>query len=747
MARIALPTLLTLAAVVPGAAYGGSPFDKVLRGADSVELSGPVDVPIYGAPSGGARIGVFVGVGEHRFLLQVLPGTSSIHLDAASAGKVGAKVKATEIAGTEYTFMDISEMHVGDATLRDVRVLTTAVEVEAVSDAGQEPPTGGLDFDGHIGLAALHQHLAWTLDRDAGVLQLGPASSGAAMVAGLGGQTLATRSVPSTRIRFGKARTWTVPEAMIATVNIGGHDVDAHLSWWAHASVLDTGRTLPADAPSRVRGDTTRYWVPAGPAGDESHTWVVESSTFSHLSTDEGRILSYDGVLGRDILEEFSVSYDPGSGDLGYKRAENPTYADPLPELLADAQASLDASLETPEDAAADAAPPEGDKDAWRRIAAVKQGMGDMAGALEALEAVAKMDDTTCTSWQHLGTLQWAAGDLESAQASLQKAADLFNAWWSTDIPLSPAYQALSAREIALENRNHLAAKSRAEWSELFARAEKKGVEPAELGVPDGLSPQSGPGCRLANADLAAVLLAQGDTDRVSELYAGRHDWDSTLPLIAGNAALVSADFGRAQSAYRQNAKMDLDRSSHARIGLAIVSAETGRWDDAKKLWAQASESSSRLHDSAAWLSLRSEQVGAVGAAKEAAQLSDAAPGWAGGAVLWAEWAKVAGDEARVLEATSRAKARTADRLRHDRKDAFAIAMNARLALVAGDTAAARKGAERAVKLAPGSVHAHEALALVQAAEGDQARSDRTMKKAATLAPQVPYCALKLREP
>ncbi|MEC8422980.1 MAG: hypothetical protein VX000_04335, partial [Myxococcota bacterium] len=318
---------------------------------------------------------------------------------------------------------------------------------------------------------------------------------------------------------------------------------------------------------------------------------------------------------------------------------------------------------------------------------------------------------------------------------------------WSTDIPLSPTYQALSDREIALENRNHLAALSRAEWSELIARAEKKGVEPAELGVPDGLTPQSGPGCRLATADLASVLFAKGDIDRIDELYASRSDWDSTLPLIAGNAALASANLGKAQSAYRQNAKMDLDRSSHARIGLALVSAKAGRWDDAKRLWAQAIASDRRLHDSAAWLALRSEEVGAVGAAKEAAQLSDADPGWAGGAVLWAEWAKVAGDEARIVDATRRAKSRTADRLRHDRRDAFAIAMNARLALVSGDIIAARKGAERAVKLAPGSVHAHEALALVEAAEGDEARSVQTMRWAASLAPQVPYCALKLGAP
>jgi tetratricopeptide (TPR) repeat protein len=115
-----------------------------------------------------------------------------------------------------------------------------------------------------------------------------------------------------------------------------------------------------------------------------------------------------------------------------------------------------------------------------------------------------------------------------------------------------------------------------------------------------------------------------------------------------------------------------------------------------------------------------------------------------GTAVIWAEWAKAAGDEGKAAAAVKRAKALTAQELRHDPDFAYAIALNARLALVEGDTAAARKGAERAIKLAPGAAWAHATLSEVQAAEGDTAKATATMKKAAGLAPATPYYAMKL---
>lgn len=744
MARIAPSVLLTLAGALPGVALAGSPLDKVLAGADSVELSGPIDVPLYSAPWGGSSVGVFANVGEERVFLRVMPGTSSIYLSAAAAGKLGTKVKTKEVNTTEYNYTDLDEMKVGDVVLRDVRVLTTELEIDSLSDIVQEETPEGVGFDGHIGLGILTEHLSWALLRDAGVLRLAPAKEGASLVSGLGGKTLKTRSVASKRLKFGKEKAWSIPEALIAKVDIGGNEVEAYLSWWTYGSVLDSSKPLPQDAPARVRGDSTRTWVSAGIDGAMNNTWVDSTSTFSYLTTDEGRLLSYDGVLGRDILEELDVAFDPVTGDLGYKHAENPTYKDPLPEMLADAQAAVDESLKPAEDAAADAEAPKGDKGAWKRLAEVKEDMGDFDGAIDALTKITELDEDACDPWQDLGIRQWTAGDLAGAQASLQKSADLFNAWWSPDIALSPKFQKLTEREIELENRKHLAAKSRGEWSELIAKAEKKEIEPAELGVPEGLKPQAGSACRSVNSDLAMVLLAKGETDRVSELYAERADWDRLLHLVAGNAALADADLDAAQAAYRQNAKMNLSHSTHSRIGLALVLAKEGRWDDAKKLWAQANESNYEIYDSSAWLMVRGEKDGAVAAAKEAAQMSDAAPGWAAGAVLWAEWAKAAGDEARVAAATKRAKEGTAGTLRHDPDNAFAIAMNARLALVTGDTAAARKGAERAIQLAPGSTFSHEALAMVQAAEGDQAKADATMKKAAGLAPNVPFYAMQL---
>jgi len=746
MARFAPSLLLTLAAALPGVALAGSPFDKVLGGADSVELSGPVDVPLYRAPTGGSRVGVFLSIGEDRFFVEVLPGTSSVYLSSGASGKLGLKAKDKKVDGTEYTYVDIDEAKLGDATLRDLRVLTTETTIDTLSDAVREETPEGVSFDGHIGLGALTDHLSWALLLDEGVLRIAPASQGQTLVSDLGGAVLETRSIASEKVRFGEDKRWSLPDALVATVDIGGHQIEAVLSWAVPSSVLDTSLELASDLPSSVSGDRVFRWAGAGLPDATASTWILHSSAFSHLTTDDGPLVPYKGLLGRGALDELSVAYDPASGSLAYKKAEKPRRSNPLPELLADAQAALDASLQPPEDAAADAEAPQGDKGAWKRVAELKEDMGDYPGAIEALTRITEIDEDSCDAWHDLGVRQWKTGDLENAQASLETAAALFDTWWTTDIPLSPKYQGLDEREIELANRKHLAAKSRAEWSELIAKAEKKEVDPTELGVPEGLKPQPGAVCGSVRADLASVLFVRGETDKVAELYSGRADWDKGLPLVAGNAALATGDLDAAAAAYRQHSKMDLSTEARSRVGLALVAAQQGRWDDGRKLMARANTWDHDDSDLRAWLDLRAQKAGAVGAAKEAAQLAEAAPSDAGTAVIWAEWARAAGDDAKATAAVKRARALTAIALRHNSDNAYAITLNARLALVEGDTAGARKGAERAIKLAPGLAAAHAALAAVEAAEGDTVKAEATMRKAAALQPTIPYYAMKLGE-
>lgn len=744
MARFAPSLLLTLAAALPGVAFAGSPFETVMGGADAVDISGPVDVPLYSAPWGGSKVGVFMTVGEERFFVQVLPGTSSLFLTSGAAGKLGGKVKSKEINGTEYNYTDLDEAKIGGATLRGVRVMTTQVKIDSIQKAAMGVPEDAVMFDGAIGLGALTDHLSWALLRSEGVLRLAPAGAGAGLVSDVGGETVDTQILPSEKLKFGKDKIWSVPGGMMTKANIGGQETNAVLTWAIRPSLADTELTLPEDAPTATEGDVVLRYTSAGVGGASEDTWVMHTSAFSFFTTTDGPLAPHRGVIGLDVLEELDAAYDPATGKLALKRADKPKYKDPIPELLSDAQADLDESLKPAEDAAADAEAPEGSPGAWNRVAELKRASGDLDGAVEALTKVAEMDDATCDAWLALGTAQRVAGDLDGAKTSLTKASDQFHAWWTTDIALSPKYQKLDERGIELANRKHLAAKSRDEWKEIIAKAEKKGVEPAELGVPEGLEPQPGAACAAVDAELASVLMANGDSDKVAELFAKRTDWDAKLPLIAGNAALAAGNLDGAAAAFRQSAKMDLSQDADARVGLAVVAAKTGKWDDSRKLMARATTGEQDMADVEAMLTLRAEKDGAVGAAKEAAQLSNAKPDHAGTAVVWAEWAKVAGDEGRVSEAVKRAQSGTAGVLRHDPSNAHAIALNARLAIVSGDLAAARKGAERAVKIAPHAAYTHAALAMVQAAEGDQAKADATMKKAAALAPNVPFYAMKL---
>ena len=172
------------------------------RGADSVDITGSVDVPLYSAPTGGSAVGVFLTVGEDRFLLRVLPGQSSISLTPAASG---LDLKVRDVVNDQtHSYIEIEEATLGDASLRDLQVLTSEVQTNTLSDEVWQETLEGVDFDGHIGLAALTEHISGTAPRR-GRARIAPAS---------GAQRLGTRgrhgrdpqhSFRETEVRQGQA--------------------------------------------------------------------------------------------------------------------------------------------------------------------------------------------------------------------------------------------------------------------------------------------------------------------------------------------------------------------------------------------------------------------------------------------------------------------------------------------------------------------------------------------------------------
>jgi hypothetical protein len=756
MRPLAPSILLALAAALPATALAGPSLVDVLGDADEVTITGTVDLPLYQGPQGQSVPTTFITIGEHRFLVAVDPGAHGLFLNEGAAGKLQAKVKTAEVNGSERSYFEVDEVDLGGVLLSGVRFGTSHDGASSLTEARAKELREGVRIEGLIGLGALTDDLAWAILPEEGVIRLAPATDGGALVAALGGTVIETRVGPADKIKFGKDKLWRYPDPLIGPALFGETTVESALTWGMYSSVLDSSIPLPANAPEASKGDVHIFHTLAGlSAGDLETTWTRQIDFWGPMTTAEGLEPTYKGAIGLDVLEHLSVAYDPATGQLSSKPAAKQVRKDPLPDLLVDAQTALDESIAKAAEAAAEgggdesadgsadgSAKPDGDAGTWKRIAEVKEDMGDFVGAIEALENVAAFDDTACDAWYAVGERKMANNDLAGAEAALKTASTLYHAWWDDSIPLHDKWADLSPREIALADRAHLAALTRAKYTEMHAKAKKRDIEPVDMGLPEGVVPQPGAQCMRVDAALAAVKLAKGEVDAIPALYAARAEYDKALPVIEGNRALAMGQPKAAASAFRQAMRMNLNQDQTSRLGLAVAQAQAGNWDQAKATFALSTQWSASSEDARAWIDAWAARDGAVKAAKGAHKLSDSHPRTVSFALEWARQANAAGDTAARDKALARATAEIAERLAFDSDDADALALQAHAKLIGGDLVGARKAAERSVKRLPDVSNGWRALAEINAAEGKTAEAEAALRRSVATNPWSPVNAL-----
>ncbi|MFN7147119.1 MAG: tetratricopeptide repeat protein, partial [Myxococcota bacterium] len=391
--------------------------------------------------------------------------------------------------------------------------------------------------------------------------------------------------------------------------------------------------------------------------------------------------------------------------------------ADYAPAYVANLRAALEAKP------GKDGAAPD---DAAKK-AARTGGLGALAGFLEArgrydeaIEArkeltVAKADD--CTSWTSLGTALVSAGRPAEAIEPLTKASALYQPW---------AVLPLSEREQVAKDKA-AAEKKKEEWT--------------------GPKPQDH-ACHVAPGYLALAQLQSKNPAAVASLYPAQLDLDTTLPLAAGNAALLQGQFDAAQAAYLQALKLSGGKSEAARVGLYLALAP--------KDYAAARQQLERLrlgyHGDTDPLLVRlyvegvRQSQGAEGVKTALDALLAADPG---NAVLLAQRSKeraAAGDAAGAAADWTAAKERFEARLAALPNDADTIAAWASALAAAGQGAEAQKAAETATKLAPANGMAWLAAADAATAVGDAAKAAEARARAGMVWASHPGYALLLAQ-
>lgn len=705
-----MPLLLLLAASLPVA------YAAPVKPAGEVTLSGVVEVPLYAGLSGeDGESYVEATAGDKKLLLRVAIGHRDLWLNESAAKKLGLKVSTRKVDGKEEKSTTVESFTIGGATFTKMKA--------TVSDLKDSGP---LEIDGEIGLTGF-EGLAFAVLPSTGTLRLATGADGAALVSSVGKAVPATTTWETKKVKIGEKKYEIMDAPLVVPVKWSGVEVPAEITtegprtWlareiegvdWYQVKDGKAAVKLP-EAPSAQTGEVRTEW----------RELTIGDATVPAYVRREGRgpVMLHpaetSAQVGADVTSGLDLAYDPVTGTFAARVAPASKRADYAPTYEAALRAALEAKPGKD-----GAAPDEAAKKAARTA-----GLGSLAKFLEArgryeeaIEArkeltVAKADD--CTSWTNLGKSLVAVGRPAEAIEPLTKASALYQPW---------AVLPLSEREQIAKDKA-AAEKKKEEWT--------------------GAKPQDH-ACHVAPGYLALAQLQSKNAAAVASLYPAQLDLDTTLPLAAGNAALLQGQFDAAQAAYLQALKLSGGKSDAARVGLYLALAP--------KDFAAARQQLERLRlryngDTDPLLvrlyveGVRQSQ-GAEGVKTALDALLAADPG---NAVLLAQRSKeraAAGDAAGAAADWTAAKERFEARLASLPNDADTIAAWASALAAAGQGAEAQKAAEAALKLAPTNGMAWLAAADAATAVGDATKAAEARAKAGTVWASHPGYALLLAQ-
>ncbi len=695
--------LLLLAALGASTAHAAA-----VKPTGEAVLSGVVEVPLYAGLAGADPFSyVEVTSGEAKLLLRIATGHREVKLTAGAATKLGLTPKGQEGAQT----VKVASLSIGGATLEGIKASIAPV-----------PGSGAFAVDGELGLPGF-QDLAFAIVPSAGVLRLAKGPDGASLIAGIGGAPGPVgRTLVDEKVKVGSTKETVKGGTYTIGVKWSGVDVKAALAveqeetwlarevdgvdWYTVANGKTAPGPLPAAAGLQV-ADVRYEWRDIELGGISRPALVSRRG--------QGPVWHFDdnASVGQDVLGGVDLAVDPVSGTVALKPAATVKKQDYAPTYEAALRAALEAKP------GKDGVAPTAEVVSDTRIA----GLGPLADFLEARgrfddaiplrQEVTVAEPADCTAWTALGGALVAAARPAEAIAPLTQAGALYQPW---------AQLPLTEREAIAED--HAAAeKAETEWT--------------------GQVPQSH-ACHAAPGLLALAQLQAKNGGAVAALYPSQLDLDATLPLAAGNAALLQGNFDGAHAAYLQALK--LGGEDDARVGLYLALAPSD--------FAAARQQLERLrlrydgHTDPLLVRLYVEGVrqsqGADGVKSALDAMLAADPR---DAVLLAQRGverTAAGDTAGGAADHAAAKERFLALLAVNPNDAGTWASWASVLAAAGEAAEAQKAADTAVKLEPGNGMAWLASADAATAAGDTAKAGESRARAGMVWAKHPGYALLL---
>lgn len=676
-------TLLPLSALALLASAGlnasaGTYFDKYEATADTVNAASVATLPLLALNNSVTPV-VAVVFGDGREGLAALSfGSRNITISEDLAKELKLKVKTADkksVTG-EGKRTTLPKLSLGEVSLSEVTVAVTPLGL-----------INGLPVDAVIGLGGVEDQLAWAILPSQGVVKVGPASSGASLVAELGGTALAYRSEDSAIVK-GKAGHYKPKRGdharpFIVQATVGGQPVDAFLGSLEPVGCSLASDLVPADAPREVAGDQTWVWV-ASSLGDSAPTgaWYLASGLYD---TEVLTPPTWRASLCPAVTAGYDLAIDPVAHKIGLKPAGLADRGERKvgvaeDALLARLKKATEPPAEDPSKAADEKA--KDDKDAgdkkkddagpWLALGEGAASMNRLDEALSAYKRATELDPASCDAWIGLGSTQLRRGALAEATTALGVAAGLSHAWW----------------DLSLDERDDVVKAQKKLEGEALKAAEPH-QQPASCTAADGL--------------LAQAALASGDQAALEKLYKERLDLDPAVALAAGVHALLVQDWTAAEGAWRQAIKREALGSPdlRPRLGLALGNAAQGNAEAAVPQLGDA-----LLLDDTDWMTVyhyvntMQTFFGAEKAREIARKWADDRPDSLGPALESLRLAQAGGDAAAIDAALKHAQA-VAARPFFREAPATRTALKARLAFLTGDASAAEATAKDALERNP----------------------------------------------
>jgi tetratricopeptide (TPR) repeat protein len=700
------------------AASAATGIDRYLGSIGSASMDAErVDVTLYGLADGSRLPAVKVTIDGGEYLFALRSSTNSIYVNTSVAKRLKLDIKEgnkklfnlhgkdrKHSLGGERSFATLDEMKIGGLTLSDMTVAVT------LPSKSMGPTPGGTDSQlaGFIGLGALPADISWSVSPSTGMVSF--AQGAETFAAGESAVTVPYVDVESDEVKYGKSKIQFLYQTLLVDADIGGVPMDSileigspnstHLSVAAAHKMEDAAeqQELKFDQQQRVR-DLYVHYVDTSIGGQSlGHSWSVQTSRASDLAP------PYEAMIGPTVLGDYDIAVNRQEGTVSLTKATAQTREDPMPFLIAQTKAWLEAEPEEDDDKAeasetdeSSAAKPAGTADDWMSLSKLYVHTGDLESALTAVENASTLDEKGCETWLHRGEVEIKAGRIADAIVSFEKSADMYHAWYANDVEtrteLKEEIDKMSAEE--KESSEHIVASS---------------------------------GCFAADARLAAATYAAGDLQTVQGLYQERFDlMNGRLALIAGNAMVTMGSFDEAQGPLRQAMKSSLTDKHDARFSLGLVYVSKGDWTTASALFERGLQTDAGPMSVQLWLEGMQELNGRQ-STLEAAQSFVKSHPQSPGAMYGLAWvASSVEDEESKIAAKALGDAYFAKQTARYPRVGGLWAAYARYLVVWGEHDAAKAAAEKALMLAPTAAGAWLAMADVYQAQGDLQRS-RSMK-------------------